>query len=127
MLWISAKDAARLGLRQFQEVRLTSPAQPKGTLDVGDGRTLDFVAKVDIREGMLPGTVGLSWHYGHWAYGSNDVVVDGSVIKGDARRAAGLCPNPLMDVDPILKDVCLTDPVGASASFFDTYVNVTPV
>jgi hypothetical protein len=31
-----------------------------------------------------------------------------------------------MDVDPILKDVCLTDPVGASASFFDTYVNVTP-
>ncbi|MBT5532256.1 molybdopterin-dependent oxidoreductase [Candidatus Poribacteria bacterium] len=127
MLWISSQDAARLGLQPQQEVRLTSPAQPDGTLDIGDGRTLDFVAKVDIREGILPGTVGLSWHYGHWAYGSNDVSVDGNVIKGDVRRAAGLCPNPLMDVDPILKDVCLTDPVGASASFFDTYVDVTPV
>ncbi|MBT5535022.1 hypothetical protein HOK31_18290 [Candidatus Poribacteria bacterium] len=126
MLWINRQDASRLGLKPLQKVRLTSPAQPNGKLAIGDGRTLDMVAKVDVREGILPGTVALSWHYGHWAYGSNDVVVDGAVIKGDTRRAAGLCPNPLMDVDPILKDVCLTDPVGASASFFDTYVNVTP-
>jgi len=32
-----------------------------------------------------------------------------------------------MAIDPILKDVCLTDPVGASASFYDTQVNLIPV
>ena len=32
-----------------------------------------------------------------------------------------------MEVDPILGDVCLTDPIGASASFYDTYVDLIPV
>ena len=75
-------------------------------------------------EGRRPGTVALPAQCGHCAYGSNGVQVDGFAVKGDQRRAAGACPNPLMTVDPILKAVCLTDPIGASASFYDTWVNL---
>ncbi len=120
------KDAARLGLRPGQRVRLTSASVPDGSFRVDNERIFDIVAPVRPIEGIRPGTVAVSWHYGHWAYGSNDVVVDGKKIKGDRRRAAGICPNPVMGVDPVLKDMCLTDPVGGSASFFDTQVAVQP-
>jgi len=120
-------DAARLGLKPGQRVRLTSASNPTGTARITDDRTIDIVAPVKPVEGMRPGVVGVSWHYGHWAYGSNDVEVDGAHIGGDRRRAAGSCPNPVMLIDPLLKDVCLTDPVGGSASFYDTQVAITPV
>ena len=73
---------------------------------------------------MRPGTVAVSWHFGHWAYGSADVVVDGHTVKGDPRRASGLCPNGVMLTDPHLGDACPTDPIGGSASFYDTRVKV---
>ncbi len=105
---------------------MISSSNPEGKVDLGDGRILDVAGKLEFREGMRPGTLAVSWHYGHWAYGSNDVVVDGNMIRGDRRRATGLCPNLVMEVDPILKDVSLTDPIGASSSFFDTYVGIVP-
>jgi anaerobic selenocysteine-containing dehydrogenase len=121
---INPKDASKLGIKNGQRVRIISGSNPEGKVDLGDGRILDVVGKLEVREGIRPGTLAVSWHYGHWAYGSNDVVVDGNMIRGDKRRAAGVCPNLVMEVDPILKDVCLTDPIGASASFFDTYVDI---
>lgn len=80
-----------------------------------------------MKEGIRPGTAAASWRYGRRAYGSNDVVVDGRWIKGDRRRAGGICPNPVMRVDPVLKDVCVTDPIGGSASFSGAMVNLLPV
>ena len=121
---INPKDASRLGIKNGRRVRIISGSNPEGKVDLGDGRILDVVGKLEVREGIRPGTLAVSWHYGHWAYGSNDVVVDGNMIRGDKRRAAGLCPNMVMEVDPILKDVSLTDPIGASASFYDTYVDI---
>ena len=100
---------------------------PEGIVDLRDGRQLEIAGPVEIREGIRPGVVAVSWHYGHWAYGSNDVEVNGQTVHGDRRRAAGLCPNLVMATDPVLKDVSLTDPIGASASFYDTYVNVEAV
>jgi anaerobic selenocysteine-containing dehydrogenase len=126
-IWIHKRDAERMGLRLDQEVRLVSASNPDSKVALGDGEALDLVARLHVREGIRPGTVAVSWHYGHWAYGSRDIAVDGHVIKADARRAAGVCPNPVMEVDPILQDVCLTDPIGASASFFDTYIDLIPV
>jgi hypothetical protein len=32
-----------------------------------------------------------------------------------------------MQVDPVVKDVCITDPIGGSASFSSTMVNLLPV
>jgi hypothetical protein len=80
--------------------------------------------KVKILEGIRPGVVAISWHFGHWAYGSRDVVVDGGLVKGDPTRARGILPNPLMLEDTRVGNVCLTDPIGGSASYFDTPVKI---
>jgi anaerobic selenocysteine-containing dehydrogenase len=128
-LWINSEDARRLRLKPNQRVRIASQSLPSGKLNLIDGekRVLDITARVEIMEGIRPGTVALSWHYGHWAYGANDVEIDGQRIKGDKRRAGGACPNPLMELDPVLKDVCLTDPIGGSASFTSTMVKIEPL
>jgi len=123
---INRRDAERLGLKPNQLVRIVSAANPEGVLDLLNGRRIDLVGRLQVVEGMRPGVVGVSWHYGHWAYGASDVWVDGKRIKGDRRRAAGLCPNPVMALDPVLRDVCLTDPIGGSASFYDSYVALQP-
>ena len=62
-----------------------------------------------------------------WADGSNDVEVNGQTVPGDERRATGIAPNLVMAVDPTFTDVCLTDPIGASASFFDAMVRLEPL
>ena len=126
---INTRDARRLGIRQDQKVRLVSADNPNGRLELKDGgnRVVDVVGRVNIVEGIRPGSLAVSWHYGHWAYGTNDVVVDGNYIKGDNRRAGGLCTNSLLAVDPVIKDVCLTDPIGGSASFSNTRVNLQPL
>ena len=67
-----------------------------------------------MREGVRPGVVVVSHHFGHWAYGAQEVVVDGKRVKGDPRRGKGLQPNMVMAV--------VTDPIGGSAAFFDTNV-----
>ena len=36
-------------------------------------------------------------------------------------------PNPLMLADPVLKNVALTDKIGGSASFYDTFVKLIKV
>jgi tetrathionate reductase subunit A len=128
-IWINSQDAVRLGLKPDQRVRMVSQVNAEGKLHLmdGDKRVLDMIARVEVKEGIRPGTVAASWHYGHWAYGSNDVVVDGQLIKGDKRRAAGICPNHVMQIDPVLKDVGVTDPIGGSASFSSTMVNLLPV
>lgn len=127
-IWIHTSDAHNLGLTQNQKVRLTSRDNPDGVLilDDGENRVVDIVGEVQIMEGVRPGVVAVSWHYGHWAYGSNDVSVDGEIVKGDSRRAGGLCPNHVMAVDPVLKDVCVSDPVGGSGAFCNTVVNIIP-
>ncbi len=126
-IWLNRRDAERFGIRDGDTVRLESASNPEGRLELGDGRTLEVAGHVRVCEGIRPGVIAVSWHYGHWAYGSNDVEIDGVGVKGDRRRAAGLCPNPVMEVDPILQDVSLTDPVGGSSSFFDTYVRLERV
>jgi hypothetical protein len=62
-----------------------------------------------------------------WACGSNDVEVNGQTVPGDERRATGIAPDLVMAVDPTFTDVCLTGPIGASASFYDTLVRLVPI
>lgn len=124
---VNRADAFDQDLKDGDRVRIVSASLPDARFDLGDGRTYEVVGKVKAVEGMRPGTIAVSWSYGHWAYGSNDVEVDGQVIKGDPRRATGTVPNPSMRIDPVLGDVCLTDPIGGSASFFDTRVKLEKV
>ena len=83
--------------------------------------------RLKVLEGIRPGVVAISWYFGHWAYGSRDIVVDGQTVRGDPKRARGILPNPVMLEDKVVGGVCLTDPIGGSASFFDTPVKVTKV
>lgn len=123
---INSVDAKRLGLATGDAVRIIGPTFTE-PFKLADGNTFDTVGKIKVMEGIRPGVVAASWSYGHYAYGSNDIVVDGETIKGDARRKTGVVPNPAMRLDPVVGDVCLTDPIGGSASFYDTVVRLEKV
>lgn len=84
------------------------------------------VGQVLVVEGIRPGVVDISWHYGHWAYGSESTHVNGAekLEVPDKERAAGICPNSVMRVDTSVGRTPLQDPIGGSASYFDTKVEV---
>ena len=43
---------------------------------------------------------------------------------GDPRRGTGICTNAVLKVDDATSNTCLSDPIGGSASFYDTRVDV---
>ncbi len=124
---LNSVDAMRLGLSDGDLVKVTSPSF-SGEFNVGPGQEVMKVqGKIKTIEGLRPGTVMISSHYGHWAYGSRDVVIDGTTINGEARRAKGLAPNAVMAVDAYLKDLCVTDPIAGDSAFFGTGVRLVKV
>jgi anaerobic selenocysteine-containing dehydrogenase len=123
---MNTADARARGFGDGDKAEIVSATLPDGRFELGDGRTYVVDGKIKAIEGMRPGTVSVSWTFGHWAYGSNDVEIDGNKIRGDATRGTGTVPNPAMRLDGYLGDVCMTDPIGGSASFYDTKVRVEP-
>ncbi|KJS47998.1 molybdopterin dinucleotide binding domain-containing protein [Desulfosporosinus sp. BICA1-9] len=124
---ISRHDAERLGLKNGDKVRVKSKSNPEGVQDLGNGQQRYVEGDIKVMEGIRPGVVAVSTGYGHWAYGSSDVVVDGMVIKGDPRRAKGIHINPILRLDDNLRGTPLSEPIGGSASFYDTWVNLQKV
>ncbi len=124
---MNPSDAATLGVREGDVVKLGSRTNPDGVLDLGNNQRETIQGKVKLIQGVRPGVVLVSWSYGHWAYGARDVIVDGQTIKGDPRRNVGLCSNPVLLLDEGTKTTCLTDPIGGSASFYDTKVKIVKV
>ncbi len=124
---VNPSDAASLGLHDGDMVKLTSRTNPQGSLDLGNGQHQFVQGKVKLTQGVRPGVVMVSWSYGHWAYGAQDVIIDGQAIHGDPRRKVGLCSNPVLLLDEGTKTTCLTDPIGGSASFYDTKVKLVKV
>jgi anaerobic selenocysteine-containing dehydrogenase len=124
---INKADGERLGIGDGDKVKLVSATNPDGVWPIGNGQDREMVAKAKRVEGMRPGVAAASWHFGHWAYGSNDVEIDGETIKGDDRRGKGVCPNAAMILDEGMETTCLTDPIGGSSSFYDTKVNLVKV
>ena len=124
---INKRDGDRLGISDGDKVKLVSATNPDGVWPLGNGQDREMVAKAKCIEGIRPGVVAVSWHFGHWAYGASDVEIDGETIKGDDRRGKGVCPNAAMDLDEGMKTTCLTDPIGGSSSFYDTKVNLVKV
>ncbi len=124
---INRSTASQLGFKDGDVVKLVSASNKNGIYDLKNGMTKPVVGKIEAREGMRPGVVCVSWHYGHWAYGSNDVTIDGAVVRGERVRAGGLCPNAVMMPDPVLKNSTLEDLIGGSAVFYDSYVKLERV
>ncbi len=123
-LFINTKDAAALGLKEGDLVKVASASNPEGVWDFGPAGKKEIIANVRVVEGMRPGVVGYPLGYGHWAYGTNDITVDGKTVKGDMRRGRGVHANAAMRVDPVLKDVSLQDLSGGSVVFYDTRVKL---
>ncbi|MBM3136169.1 MAG: molybdopterin oxidoreductase, partial [Chloroflexi bacterium] len=124
---MNSQDAARLGLKNGDVVRVSSKTNPTGEWDLGNGARWPMVGKLKVVEGIRPGVVAFSLGHGHWAYGGTDIVVDGQTIKGDPRRITGLHCNAAMRTDPHNPNTCLRDLVGGSAVFYDTKVKVVRV
>ncbi len=123
-LWMNSQDARRLGLADGDSVRLQSASNPEGEWDLQDGTAKPMVGKLKVVEGMRPGVVSFGLGYGHWASGARDVTVDGVLVAGDARRAAGFHGNAAMQIDPHLGNSTLTDLAGGSAVFYDSKIKV---
>jgi tetrathionate reductase subunit A len=124
---VPKEDAQRLGLRDGQMVKVVSKSNPEGVWDLGNGLKKPMIGKVKVVAGLRPGNVAFSLGYGHWVYGATDLVINGQVIKGDPRRATGIHANAAMRVDPLLRDVTLSDLTGGSAVFYDSKVRLQPV
>ena len=126
-LQVSREDAERLALANGDRVRVESASNPTGVLDLRNGETVPMAATVKVSEGIRPGVVAYSLGFGHWAYGSRDIVVDGLRIPGDPARGRGTHLNPVLRTDPVLPNTCLEDIVGGSAVFYDTRVRLVKV
>ena len=116
-VWVNSSDAASVGVKTGDRVRLTSPTSPVAGLEV----------KALATEGIRPGCVAISNSYGHWQMHSVPPQIDGVPAAFDVARGAGAAPNGLMRIDPRLGNVCIEDPIGGSASFYDTKVNITKI
>ncbi|WP_281417671.1 molybdopterin dinucleotide binding domain-containing protein [Alkaliphilus flagellatus] len=87
---INASDAKELGLNDGQEVMVETPSnKAKGVLKV--------------RQGVARGSLGISFGYGKWEYGSKDTTIDGKVVTGESLRATGIASNPLALIDNSVK------------------------
>ena len=124
---VNPEDAKRLGLRDGELVKVVSATNPSGEWDLGAGSKKLMIGKVVFTQTMRPGVTSFALGFGHWATGAADTTVDGHLIKGETRRAAGIHANAAMWVDPALKNTCMVDPVGGSVSFYDTYIRLVPV
>ncbi|GAB4247256.1 MAG: molybdopterin-dependent oxidoreductase [Acidobacteriota bacterium] len=114
-------DARNLGLRENDIVRVVSRSNPEGVWPLRAGGTKPLTARVHISYHIRPGVIAFDLGYGHFAYGSRDVVIDGVTYPGDPRRGRGIHANAAMYVDTYL-DSPLSDVVGGSAVFYDSEV-----
>ena len=117
-------DAKELGFSDGDWARVVSATNTDGAWPLGAAGSQAMVAKIQTNEGLRPGVVAFSLGHGHWAYGSQPVVIDGEEIAADERRRHGVHANAAMRLDPHLQDVCLSDLTGGSAVFYDTSVRL---
>jgi Anaerobic dehydrogenases, typically selenocysteine-containing len=126
-LLMNSLDAAKRGMKDGDQVRISCASNPNGEWDFGAIGKRRIEGKVKVVEGMRPGVVSFALGFGHWAYGSVDISIDGITIQGDERRYEGFHANAVMRTDPLVKNTCVIDPVGGSAVFYDTQVKVEKV
>ncbi len=123
-LLMNSIDAKKRGLKDGDQIHISSASNPDGEWDFGNGHKRSIAGKLKVVEGMRPGVIAFALGFGHWAYGSQDISIDDTTIAGDERRYEGFHANAAMRTDPLITNTCLFDPVGGSAVFYDTQVKV---
>ena len=127
-LWINPRDAQARGLKEGDRVMIKSA-------------TSQVTGTVKVTERIRPGVVGSNYNYGHFAYGSMPVKIDGKPMAVDpvyghvewaqkpnsgyaGPRNAGFAANAVVRHDDSLNVGALFDPVGAGAAQLSTKVEV---
>jgi anaerobic selenocysteine-containing dehydrogenase len=116
---ISAKDAVALRVETGDRVKILSTSNREG-----------IVGKAKVTQGLKPGVVAISHHYGHWESHSRPIEISDDPDMGDftmghdPSRGAGIQPTQIMRTDKLYRNVSLQDPIGGSCSFYDTWVKV---
>lgn len=113
---INASDGRRLGVGDGDLVRLISRTSPDGV-----------AGKAKLTEGLRPGVIAVSHHFGHWQLASRPYMVDGVRQPADPSRGTGLTVNPIMRLDQFkgrVLNTSLQDKVGGSVSFYDSRVRL---
>lgn len=113
---INAEDAKKLGIKNGDKVRIVSATNQKGE-----------VGKARLMQGLRPGVVAVSHHFGHWAAGGVSAAIDGKETGADSGRLAGISATPVMRLDTSVGNVCLQDPIGGSVATFDTKIKILKV
>ena len=136
--WLNAATAAGLGISDGDDIKITRTAELLNDKDMTvtlgtEKNSITTTAKVV--EGIHPGVVAVSHHFGHWAYGRY--------------ATAGAETNPMLDeteyeehgaLDPDKDGIWWDDagarpnwiipnagdPIGGGLRFFDTVVKVEP-
>ncbi len=121
VIYMNPRDAAQLGLRDGDWVTVLSASSPEGAWNLGHGARKPLRGRVRLTGRIRLGVISFDLGWGHWSYGAEDLVVDGTVIPADPRRATGIHANAAMYVDPYLRSP-LSDVVGGSAVFYDSRV-----
>jgi len=124
---LHTSDAKHLGVKTGDKVQVVSATNPEGVYDLQNGTKKPMIGKVQVTETIRPGVITFTNGHGHWDSGAVDVTIDGKVVKGDKRRAAGIQANAAMWIDPHLKNTCMIDKVGGSVSFYDTKVKLIKI
>lgn len=84
-LEINREDAAELGIKDGDQVRIANP-----TGDVMEGRAM-------VRAGIARGTFGVAYGYGHHAYGAKGYSIDGQATEGSEAIGAGVHLQTMLD------------------------------
>jgi anaerobic selenocysteine-containing dehydrogenase len=119
---ISALDAAALRVVTGDRVKVSSASNSKG-----------IVGRARVTQGLKPGVVAISHHYGHWESHSRPIEISNDPDMGDftmghdPSRGAGIQPTQIMRTDKRYPNVSLQEPIAGSCSFYDTWVKVKKV
>ncbi|WP_231633190.1 molybdopterin-dependent oxidoreductase [Numidum massiliense] len=131
-VWMNPRDAKQRGLKNGDGIEIKSDS---------------FTAKgeVMVTEGIRPGVIGCSYNFGHFAYGSKPVKIDGNWTGAAKRyghtsfefskpmhevrqyaqgRDTGFSANNLLSIDPSLGNNAMFDPIGGAAAQLFTRVEV---
>ena len=124
---VNEEDARRLELKNHDKIRLISRSLPEG-----------ITAKIRISRLVRPGSIGISFHYGHTQLGASNLPVQDAHraflggesiagpqgLVGDPRLGTGVLPNLLGRLDPYLNNTPLVDVLAGIPDFSSTKVRI---
>lgn len=124
---VNEKDAAALGVKSKDKVRLVSRSNPEGV-----------VGKVQVSKLIRPGCIGISNHYGHKQNGASHVpivnakdvflggekVADKNGLIPDPTLGTGISSNRIARLDENLFNTPLGDVLGGVPDFSSTKVKI---